>query len=296
MGKHSFKEWVFATRPWSFPASAMPVLVTLFYLNWMECEVNWLIGIWTIINIVLFHAAGNTWSDYHDFISGVDRDDTVGGTSITSGAFTPEEIRSLSMMLLSVAVIFGLILVRLTGMTTLWLGVAGALLTVLYPWLKYHALGDVDIFLTYSLLPVLGTSFVASGDVCLQTLWLTVPVGLITVGILHVNNMRDTEHDNRAGIKTFAMKIGRKVSVWLYCIELILPFVWIALGIALGVFPFWALLVVFALKPAIDNSRKAVRYLSEGREILHGVDEFTAKMQLIFSLLLSVSLFIATIF
>ena len=28
--KHTFKDWFLATRPWSFPASAMPVLVTLF--------------------------------------------------------------------------------------------------------------------------------------------------------------------------------------------------------------------------------------------------------------------------
>ena len=39
----------------------------------------------------------------------------------------------------------------------------GCVLILLYPWLKYHALGDVDIFLTYSLLPILGTSYVVTG-------------------------------------------------------------------------------------------------------------------------------------
>ena len=38
----------------------------------------------------LFHAAGNTWSDYRDFKSGVDREDAVGGMSIVSGQFSPE--------------------------------------------------------------------------------------------------------------------------------------------------------------------------------------------------------------
>ena len=63
MKKHSFKEWLVAVRPWSFPASAMPVLVTLAYLHWGHGSVDWLNGLWALVNIVLFHASGNTWSD-----------------------------------------------------------------------------------------------------------------------------------------------------------------------------------------------------------------------------------------
>ena len=92
--KHSFKDWLIATRPWSFPASAMPVLVTLGYMFWSGLEVDWFIGILTILNVVLFHAAGNTWSDYKDYKSGVDREDTVGGLSIVSGQFTAQEIKT----------------------------------------------------------------------------------------------------------------------------------------------------------------------------------------------------------
>ena len=67
MKKHSFKDWMIAVRPWSFPASAMPVVVTLAYLFWMKEDINWANGIWALLNIVVFHAAGNTWSDYFDY-------------------------------------------------------------------------------------------------------------------------------------------------------------------------------------------------------------------------------------
>ena len=40
MKKHSFKDWMIAVRPWSFPASAMPVVVTLAYLFWMKEDIN----------------------------------------------------------------------------------------------------------------------------------------------------------------------------------------------------------------------------------------------------------------
>ena len=295
MNKHNFKDWLIATRPWSFPASAMPVLVTLAYLFWCNYSVNWAIGIWALINIVIFHAAGNTWSDYYDFKKGVDREDTIGGMSITSGQFTPNEIRRLAIILLIIAIIGGCALILLTGLPLLYIGIAGALLTMFYPWLKYHALGDIDIFLTYSLLPILGTSYATTGAFRYETLWLTIPIGLITVGILHSNNTRDTEHDKRANIKTFAMLIGGRASTILYLLEVLLPFVWVIAGIIEGIFPIISLLTLIALKPAIDNARKALKYIRVGAKALHGMDEATAKLQLIFSLLFTISLFIAAL-
>ena len=63
---HGWKDWLVAVRPWSFPASAMPVAVTLVYLWWLGEEVDWLNGVWALLDIIVFHAAGNTWSDYFD--------------------------------------------------------------------------------------------------------------------------------------------------------------------------------------------------------------------------------------
>ena len=291
--KHSFKDWFIATRPWSFPASAMPVLVTLGYMFWSGYQVNWVIGAVTIINVVLFHAAGNTWSDYKDYKSGVDREDTVGGLSIVSGQFQAQEIKKLSMALFAVAVAGGLALTCYTGIVTLYFGLAGALLTILYPWLKYRALGDLDIFLTYSVVPMLGTSFVATGQIHADVLLLSVPVGLITVGILHSNNTRDIEQDRRAGIKTFAMCLGGKVASLLYCVEVIFPFVWVIGAMALGLFPYWSVLSLVALAIALGNAKQAMKYNKEGMKALVGVDEKTAQLQLAFSVLMFISFIVA---
>ena len=293
--KHAIKDWIIATRPWSFPASAMPVLVTLGYLFWSGAPLNWAVGIFTILNVVVFHAAGNTWSDYKDYKCGVDREDTVGGLSIVSGQFEARQIKRFSMILFAVAVAAGLVLVGLTGIETLYFGLAGALLTLFYPWLKYHALGDLDIFLTYSVLPMLGTSFVATGQVQPDVLVLSVPVGLITVGILHSNNTRDIEQDKRAGIKTFAMCVGGKVSIILYCLEMVVPFVWVAGCVIMGLLPGWCILVIAAAKPAFDNARQALKYNREGMKALVGVDEKTAQLQLAFSVLMFVSFVAATL-
>lgn len=293
--KHSFKDWFIATRPWSFPASAMPVLVTLGYMFWNGHQVNWAIGVLTMLNVVLFHAAGNTWSDYKDYKNGVDREDTVGGLSIVSGEFQPREIKRLSLTLFAVAVAGGLALTCYMGVVVLYFGLAGALLTVMYPWLKYRALGDLDIFLTYSVIPMLGTSFVATGVIHTSVLLLSVPVGFITVGILHSNNIRDIEQDKRAGIKTFAMLLGGKVSVLLYCAEVIFPFVWVVGAMALGFFPYWSALSLVALAIALGNAKQAMKYNKEGVKALVGVDEKTAQLQLAFSVLMFISFIVAAL-
>lgn len=290
--KHGFKAWLLATRPWSFPASAMPVLATLAYLFWHGYEINWLTGVWALLNIIVFHAAGNTWSDYYDYKRGVDREDAIGGMSIVSGEFQACEIKRLAWILLVIAVVAGIGLMLVAGLPVLYFGLAGCALIVLYPWLKYHALGDLDIFLTYSVLPILGTSYVATGALNCETLWLMLPIGLITVGILHVNNTRDIEQDSRAGIKTFAMLVGKRVSVALYIAELMLPFVCVLVAAIYGAMPWWSLVVLVALKPAIDNCRAMLKLPAEGMKALIGVDEKTAQLQLMFSLLLSLSLFI----
>lgn len=295
MKKHSFKAWMVATRPWSFPASAMPVVVTLAYLYWMRQDMEWVNGIWALVNIVLFHAAGNTWSDYFDYKHGVDAKDTYGVKTLTDGIFTPKEVVRLSLGLLAVALVAGIGLLIRTGFPLLYIGIGGAACALLYPPLKFHALGDAVIFLAYAFLPTLGTSYVATGIFYWDVMWVALPVGLITVAILHANNTRDIKTDSRADIRTLAMKLGGKMSMYVYCAEILFPFGWIAGCAVSGTFPLWSLLVVAALAPAIGNVRMVSQFPVKGETAIANLDEMTAKLQLLFSLIFAISFVIATL-
>lgn len=293
MSKHPLKDWIFATRPWSLTASAMPIIVTLTYLLWKGAEINWFYGVWTVLNMVLFHVGGNLWSDYNDFKHEVDREDTQGATSITSGMFTAKEIKNFALSTLIISIVSGLILVGLTGLPLLWIGLAGAAFTLLYPAFKYNALGDIDILFTFALLPAIGTSFIATGDIDWTTLLIVLPVGLITVAILHSNNTRDMQHDARANIKTMAMKLGAKTSAFLYACEVILPFILVAAYSVLGITPIYSLIVLLALPLALQNS-KFIKQAITSKEF-GSIDENTAKLQMLFSLILTI-VFIVTSF
>ena len=293
--KHSLKDWLVAVRPWSFPASAMPVAVTLTYLYWLQQDVNWLNGVWALLNIVVFHAAGNTWSDYFDYKHRVDREDTHGVKTLTSGMFQPQEIYRLSLSLLVVALVAGIGLLWRTGLPLLYIGMGGVACTLLYPSLKYRALGDVVIFIAYALLPMLGTAYAATGVADWNTMWVALPVGLITVAILHANNTRDMQTDVRADIRTLAMTVGARTSMLLYYLEVLVPFAWIVCCAAAGIFPWWSLLVLPALGPALGNVRLMACYPSTGMEGIARLDELTAKLQLLFSLLLALSFVLARV-
>lgn len=288
--KHTIKDWILATRPWSFPASSMPVLVTIAWLWSKGFDVQWGFALWTLVNIIFVHAAGNVWSDIADYKSGVDAPDTYGVRLLVDGQFTPQEFRRLSLCLNAIAIVGGLVLVCLTGPTLLYIGIAGILLSLLYPRLKYMALGDLVIILCYALLPMSGTSFIVSGAINWEVLWLSVPVGLITVGILHANNVRDIETDGRAGIRTFPLLTGRRFGAWLYAFEVLFPFLWLVALMVFRLEPWWLGTAFLAMPVAVRNARTMLAYKQGGKESYARLDEQTAQLQLMFSLLLIVGL------
>ena len=285
--KHTCKEYVLATRPWSFPASAMPVIVTLACMYATTESINWLYGLWTLLTIIFVHAAGNAWSDYFDYKKGVDRADAYAVPTLVSGQFQPREVMQLSLVLQTIALVSGLCMVAVTGLPLLWIGMAGIALSLLYPPLKYAALGDVVIYLCYAFLPMLGTSFIVTGTVHWEMLWLSVPVGLITIAILHANNTRDIESDGQTHIHTFAMLMGIRTSALLYCVEVLLPFVWLTILVLLGMYSWWTLLVWLVFPLAVKDARIMMGYKQSGTSAIAALDQASAQLQLAFSLCLS---------
>ena len=302
MAKHTLKEWYFATRPWSFPASAMPVASTVAYLFWASQvfegvpRVNLLCGVLALVGIIIFHAAGNVLSDYNDHRKGVDTPENAMMLPLVNGSFKPEEFRCYGMALLGVGCAVGVALLLLTqNLQLLYVGVAGGVLTILYSFLKYRSLGDVVILLTYAVLPIMGTSIVTVGHIDWSAMVLVVPLGLITDSILHINNARDAVSDRAAGINTFAMRIGAKASVAIYKIEVMLPFVWVVVAILAGWLPIFSLLVLATGKTAWGMARQSSKLLTEGAAGVATLDQQSAALQAKFSIMMILALVVSAL-
>ena len=288
------KEWIIAVRPWSTPASAMPIIATLAFLFWKGAEINWIYGVWALAGMILFHYAGNVWSDWFDYRKKVDADDTFGAKTLTTGMFQPKEILGLAIGLLVAAVACGLGLAYMTGLPLLWIGLAGAVCTVLYPLLKYNALGDLDILLTFAFLPTIGTSYAATGAIDWNVVLIALPVGLITDGILHCNNTRDIATDKRAGINTMAMWLGTKAAARLYAFEMVFPYIWVGICSIIGLLPLHTIIIFLTLPIALACASTIKKSIGQETSMLLGdLDVRTANLQMMFSVLLSISFVVA---
>ena len=293
--KHSVKDWILTTRPWSFPASAMPVLATFAYMTWVcslyGMSIDWVSGVLAIVGIVFFHASGNMLSDVRDYKKGVDKG--LNHMPLVNGSFTTKEYMRLSLTLFVLGCAIGFYIMSRCGWPLLYAAFYGAFFTLTYATFKYFALGDVVIFLSYAVIPILGTTFATISEYYYPALVLALPIGLITVAILHVNNTRDIESDRAAGIRTFAMIIGLKASVQLYAFEVLFPFVAVIATIMCGWLPWYSVIVLFALPKAWKCARVVLDSPKKGMETLVMHDAATSQLQLMFSLLLAVSLFVA---
>lgn len=295
--KHSAKEWLAATRYWALPVSTMPVVAAFCFLfskglvsgGWMP----WLILLLCLLGVVLLHSAGNVLSDWADYKYGVDNPDAFAVPNLVFHKFEPEEYLRLSIVLFSLGILVGLVLTCLCGPALLIAGGIGVLLTLLYSFLKFHALGDLDIFIIFGLLTVLGTTFCITGHYVWDALVVAVPIGIITVSVLHANNTRDMESDRDAGIKTFAMLLGGQASARLYCTYMALPFICILFSVIFGELHPLALLCLVAVVPAWKNAKQARRFNEEGIQALQALDFASSQLQLVFSGSLSIGLFIA---
>ena len=243
--------------------------------------------------MVLLHSAGNVLSDWYDHKTGVDNEKAFAVPNLVFHKFEPKEYKTFSAILFVAGIIVGIVITILSGPYLLVAGGIGVLLTYMYSFLKYRALGDLDIFLIFGVLTVLGTTYALTGSYQPQALILSLPIGVITVSVLHANNTYDMVTDKEAGIKTFAMLLGLPKSATLYRCYMFIPFICVAAYIAFGLMHPLAALCFVAAIPAWKNQKQASTHPQNGLEAMKGLDQASAQMQLAFSGLLSVGLIVA---
>jgi len=295
--KPQFRDWIFATRPWSFTVSALPALVAMFYTMYTvpESSVNWALGLVAVVGAVIFHAGGNLISDYYDFKYGVDRDGNVGADTLTSGVFFPRQILVYGWVFVITGVIMGLFLTVKAGVELLWLGLFGTIGAVFYFRFKRIALGDLLIFLVYGPTIMLGTGYVMLGYIDWALLFVSFPMAFITVNVLHSNNTRDMRSDSDAGIKTYAMVIGVRASILYYYVLTALAYASIIVMVMFDILPAVTLVTLVTIPVAYKNCKMMSQVSEDDVVPINGLDKSTAQLQLMFSALLSLALIVSII-
>jgi 1,4-dihydroxy-2-naphthoate polyprenyltransferase len=170
--------------------------------------------------------AVNFANDYSDGIRGTDNVRVGPLRLVGSGVFTPKAVKLAAFGALGVAALSGLVL---ASVTTWWLLVVGAA-AMISAWLYtggpkpygYAGFGEVFVFIFFGVVAVVGTAYVQTETFPASAWVASVPVGLLAMALLVVNNLRDIPGDTTSGKNTLAVRLGdaNTRKLYLSCVAL----------------------------------------------------------------------------
>jgi 1,4-dihydroxy-2-naphthoate octaprenyltransferase len=290
------KDYIIATRPWSFSMSLISVLIgTLLAAE--GGGISWFWFAWVLAGIVFFHAAANVFNDFYDTLYGVDQPDSPTARyrpqPLLSGMMTPTQLFVEAVVLLALTGIIGIILGVLRSPLILGIGTVGLFASIFYTAgpikFKYRALGELAVFLMWGPLMIEGAYVVQRQAFSWKALAVSIPIGIWVALVLLANNMRDISYDARLKVKTLSIMLGSRWSFLLYAALMLLAYLYVLGLVVVGILSLWGLLVLLSL-PRAFALLKSFR-----AEIPNAADAVTAKLETGFGLLIIFALMLSRI-
>ncbi|HEX6988899.1 MAG TPA: UbiA family prenyltransferase [Bacillota bacterium] len=288
--------WWQAIRFNSLTASLVPALLGTA-LAWYETgAVNLVWALLTVLGVVALQAGTNVLNDYHDHYTGNDQKNLefvrpFGGGSrvIQLGLLTPLEmlVGGLALILAAGGIALGLTLSQERWLV-LPLAALGALSGIVYNKPGGNAirsgLGEVLIGLNFGVLITLGAYYVQTGTLALSALGASVPVTLLVMSVIYINEFQDEAADRATGKSTWVVRLGRARAARWFPLFFVLAYAWLLLGIALGHAPAATALGLLAAPLAVAAVTTARRHYGNNID-LAPANGHTAIHHLIFGLL-----------
>ena len=215
------KPWISAFRLRTLPLSVSGIIIGSCFAHY-NGYFDPLIMTFAILLTISLQVLSNLANDYGDGVRGTDNDDRIGPErAIQSGAITPEAMfegikkNILLVIVLTVGLIFvsfgskyflyAMLFFLLSGLSVY----AAINYTVGSSPYGYRGLGDVFVFIFFGILSVVGSYFLYAKQID-HHVWLpAISLGLLSMGVLNLNNMRDIDSDKAAGKETLAVKLGK---------------------------------------------------------------------------------------
>lgn len=251
--------WLMAIRPKTLPAAAASVIVGTA-LAWRDGGFQFGPALAALVIALLLQIGSNLANDVYDDERGADTADRLGPIRVTqSGLLTRGQVKTGMKAVFLAAFAFGLYLTWVRGWPVLVIGAFAIASAIAYtggPYpLGYHGLGEVFVFLFFGVTAVVGTYWVQVGTAP-ATVWLmSVPMGLLIVAIIVVNNLRDIEQDRAAGKHTLTVRIGARVTMWEYTSCVVGAYLIVCGAVAAAALTPWTLLVFASLPIAYAATR-----------------------------------------
>jgi 1,4-dihydroxy-2-naphthoate octaprenyltransferase len=277
-------KWVLGARPRTLPAAVAPVLVAIALVgsafDWLRALLALTVAVWLQIGV-------NFANDYSDGVKGIDADRVGPIRLVATGMATASSVKYAAFASFAIASIAGTWLAFLTSPLLILVGVISIAAAWGYTGGKnpygYNGLGELSVFLFFGVIATMGTYYAQTEQLTLLSFIVSIPMGALSCAILAINNLRDRPKDELVGKLTVAVRIGDRKARLMYVGLLILAHI-----AAIATLIPSALLTLLALPMSFSISRQVLSGIS-GEDLIPVLGK-TAKLQIIFALLLAVGL------
>lgn len=213
-----------------------------------------------VVGLVVAHAANNMINDYFDLEGGIDTDDYVRAQyaphPILSGWVTKRQLGAAILLMNAIDLAILLYLMSVRGPLVAAFALGGLFVSVFYVAppirLKHIGLGEPGVFVVWGPLMVVGTFFVATGQIPGWAWIASLPYAILVTSVLFGKHIDKIEADTKKGVRTMPVLLGEK-NARLVAQALMIAFYPIVLvAAAVGWIGPWVALVVLGIPRLIQ--------------------------------------------
>ena len=287
--------WFWAVRPFTLPASVVPVLVGTA----LAIHDGFFDGprfVLTLLGSLLVQIGTNLVDEYTDHEKGGSQGKLLAPYKVIAlGLLSPQAVRAGAVLSFGVATVIGVYLVLVTSWGLLFF--CAASLVVAYSYsagplpLGNVGLGQPLVFVFMGLLMVMATYYVQTATLTSQAWLAAVPVACLVTAILVVNDLRDIDVDRQAGKITLVSRFGAGFGLRVFLLLVAGAYVSVLLWVVARPALFPLLLVLLALPKA--NSTTHLIRSGDTPATLNQALRGSAQLHLQFGVLLALGLVIS---
>lgn len=235
------KKWIKAARLRTLPLSISGILVgsAAAFKEYHTQDNYYIIVVLCLLTTLFFQVLSNYANDYGDAVKGTDNENRVGPKrAVQSGEITRKEMKNAMIItsVLSLITSLGVIYTSfgkenfVAALIYFVLAIASVGAAIKYTVGKsaygYRGLGDLFVFIFFGWVSTLGSYYLFGHTIDLHVIFPATAIGLLSISVLNMNNMRDVENDTVMGKNTLVVKMGfekaKQYHLWLIIIATIL--------------------------------------------------------------------------
>ena len=226
-----------------------------------------LTAVLTVVGAAFVQLGLNVANDVFDSVQGADEANVTptqfsgGSRVIQYGLVSFRQMATLSFAFYAAAGAIGAILMVLRGSPELLvIGIVGFIVSIGYtaPPLKfvYRGLGEIAVAVGFGPLMLLGGYVVQTrGALSWEPFVASLPVALLVMLILYVNEIPDRRGDARVGKRTLPVRLSKPTVIAGYRVSAIAAYAIVVAGVVAGILPIPALLALLTIPLALQVSR-----------------------------------------